>query len=325
LDTTSITTRPVIDVNQITSEDFDLNSFIGAEDTERIKRLKETPLTQPAAKEVEDKYGMAAFVESITTNRVNDLDSNALMLQAMANTKDPISTWQAMKNGWRNGRNQMDRAELRWSEMTGQRPINTELPAIEALSQGEGWFQSSMAAASNMLPMMYETTVSGAKYGLATGLPAAGIAAGVGQAGPQVLLPEEILTVPGAFVVFGGLGASYGGASRAIELEAGLMFDELLQLKGPDGERIDPDIARSISFGVGFVNGLLEVAQIDELIKTIPGAKKVMRRGIRDSIAKAVRNKTLLNLAGKHAFRWKNCRHRNYTGNSTRIIEYYRW
>ncbi len=304
MDTTSIIERPVIDVNQITSEGFDFKSFISAEDTARIEQLKRSPLTRPAAKEVEDKYGMAAFVESITSNRVSDLDANAMMLAAMTDTKDATGTWQAMKNGWRNGRNQMDRAEIRWQEMTGQSSINYELPQLGALPQGDSWFTSSMAGASNMLPMIYETTVSGAKYGAATGGTAAIVAGVAGQAGPQVLLPEEIVTVPGAFLTFGSLGAAYGGAMRATQLEAGLMFDELLFMEGPNGERIDPDIAKAISFGVGSVNGLIEVAQIDELIKTIPGGKKLMRRGIKEAIEKAVKNKTLLRLGSKHAFQY---------------------
>lgn len=302
MDTTSITNRPTIDVNQITSEGFDLKTFIRAEDQERLKQLKKSPLTLPVAGEIEDKYKMAAFVESITSNRINNLDANAMMLTAMTGKRDAVNAWQAMKNGWRNGRNQMDRAEIRWAEMLGERPINYDLPSLDAMPQGDSWFVSSLGGASNMLPMMYETTVSGAKYGLAAGVPAIGVAAIAGQAGPQVGLPEEIVTIPGAFLLFGGMGAAYGGAKRATELEAGLMFDEMLQIRGPNGERIDPEIAMAISFGVGFVNGLLEVAKIDELIKTIPGAKKLLRKGIKETIEKAVKNKTLLRLAGKHAF-----------------------
>ncbi|KKM87185.1 hypothetical protein LCGC14_1271500 [marine sediment metagenome] len=304
MDSTSIIERPVIDVNQIISDGFDLKDFIGAKEQKSLDQLKRNSLTRPVAGEVEDKYKMAAFIQSITSNRVTNLNANATMLSGMTGAKDTVSTWQAMKNGWRNGRNQMDRAEIRWNEMLGLKPINYELPPLSLLPEGEGWFESSLGAASNMLPMIYETTLSGAKYSLVTGLPAVGIAVLGGQAGPQVGLPEEIVTVPGAFAIFGGIGAVYGGAKRATEIEAGLMFDEILQMRGPNGERVNPQIAMSIAAGVGLVNGLIEVAQVDELIKTIPGAKKILRKGIKEAIEKAIKNKSLLTLAGKHAFRY---------------------
>ncbi len=298
--TTPITDRPVIDVNRITSDDFDVNTFLGDEDRLRINTLNREPALSHIVPEVEDKYKMAAFIENITNSRVDDLEANATMLSALMRKKDTADTWQSIKNSWRNGRNQLDRADIRWEEMNGLRPINYDLLPVKQLPiSADNWFESSLNAATNMLPMMWDTTVSGSKYGLAMGLSAAGIAAVAGQAGPQVALPEEIVTVPGAFAAFGTVGTIYGGAKRATEIEAGLMFDELLQMKGPNGERIEPQIAIAIAHGVGFVNGLLEVAQIDELIKTIPGGKSILRKGIKTAISKTIKNKTLLKLAGK--------------------------
>lgn len=304
MDTTSITNKPTIDVNRITSEGFDFKSFIGTEEQNSIDLLKRNSITRPVAGEIEDKYKMAAFVENITGTRVTDLNANSMMLSAMTGQRDTVGTWQAMKNGWRNGRNQMDRAEIRWNEMIGLRPINNDLPPLTQMPQGDSWFESSLGGASNLLPMMYDVVSSGAKWGLGTGGVAAGIAALAGQAGPQVGLPEEIITVPGAFLVWGGIGTTFGAAKRATELEAGLMFEEILQMRGPNGERVNPDVAMAISLGVGTVNGLLELAQIDELIKTIPGGKKLLRKGIKESIEKVIKNKSLLKLAGKHVFRY---------------------
>ena len=298
--TTPITDRPVIDVNRIISNDFDVNTFLADEDRLRINTLKSEPFTEALVPEIEDKYKMASFVESITSSRVDDLEANAAMFRALTGKKDIVGAWQSIKNSWRNGRNQLDRAEIRWDEMNRLREINYDLPPVAQMPvSADNWFESSLNAATNMLPMMFDTMSSGAKYGLAMGLPAAAVAALAGQAGPQVALPEEIITVPGAFATFGTIGAVYGGAKRAVEIEAGLMFDELLQMKGPNGERINPQVAVSIASGVGFVNGLLEVAQIDELIKTVPGGRKILRKGIKTAISKVVKNKTLLKLAGK--------------------------
>lgn len=86
---------------------------------------------------------------------------------------------------------------------------------------------------------------------------AAGTAALAGQMGPQALLPEEVVTVPAAaFAAFKGSTA----LSNA-EIEAGFAYKEMLD------NGIDPKTARNISMGVGVVNGALEFAQMDELLK----------------------------------------------------------
>ncbi len=296
MDSTSITNRPVIDTNKITSDDFDVHSFIGDNNRNRLDMLSTDPSTVPIAKEVKDKYQMSAFVESISGTSVNDINANATMLQALTNSKDTVSTLDAIKNGWRNGRNQMDRAELRWEEMNGIRDINYELPSLSQLPQGDGWFESSLGGATNMLPMMWETTKSRLKYGASVGAAAAAIEM-LATGGPD---PTDIVGGPSAFFAWGIPAGIYGGVKRAAEIEAGLMFDELLQMKGPNGERIDPQSAQAISYGVGFINGLLEMAQIDTLIKTIPGGKKLLRRGISQAIKKTVKNKSLLRVASKH-------------------------
>lgn len=86
---------------------------------------------------------------------------------------------------------------------------------------------------------------------------AAGTAALAGQMGPQALLPEEVITVPAA-----ALAAFKGSTALSnAEIEAGFAYKEMLD------NGIDPKTARNISMGVGVVNGALEFAQMDELLK----------------------------------------------------------
>lgn len=86
---------------------------------------------------------------------------------------------------------------------------------------------------------------------------AAGVAAAAGQMGPQALLPEEVITVPAA-----ALAAFKGSTALSnAEIEAGFAYKEMLD------NGIDPKTARNISMGVGVVNGALEFAQMDELLK----------------------------------------------------------
>lgn len=300
MDPTSISNRPTLDIDEIMSDDFDVSKVVDQSGRRKLELLRNDQALSPLADQIEDRYRMSAFIDSITDVR-RPINATATMFEAVTGQDDSTGAWESIKNSWRMGRNQMDRAELRWQEMLGRRQINWELPPVGQLpTTKDNWFVSSLNSATNILPMQIDAGLSGAKYGLATGAAAAGLAAAAGQAGPQVALPEEAVTVPGAFAIFGALGTKYGAAKRAMELEAGLEFEALIQMRGPNGERIDPNVARAIASGVGFVNGLLELAQIETLVKTIPGAKKVLRNGIRQSIRKMIANHSLLRLGRKH-------------------------
>ena len=299
MDKTSITQKPTIDVNSILSDDFDVNTILSPEDSANMSMLNSNALTRGAATELTEQQKMAAFVESVSGTRV-DAHANSIAMQAQTETSSNVDAWTSIKNSWKNGRAQMSRADLSWEMMSGERPIEY-LDQMEQYPTADGgWFESSINGVTEMMPMMLETTSSGAKYGLGMGAAAAGVAAVAGQAGPQIALPEELITVPSAFVTFAGLGTIYGGSKRAMEIEGGLMFDELLQMKGPNGERIDTRVANSIASGVGLVNGLLEMSQMATLLKTIPGGKKLLKKGTKEAISKAIKSKSLLKLAGEH-------------------------
>ncbi len=108
---------------------------------------------------------------------------------------------------------------------------------------------------------------------VAMGVSAAGLAAAAGQAGPQVLVPEEIVTVPGAFAA----GLATGSAKANMEIEAGLAYNEMLE------NGISHDTAYKIAQGVGGINGLIEMVQLDELIK---GFKVLSKSGATEGLAR---------------------------------------
>ncbi|RLC75543.1 MAG: hypothetical protein DRJ03_30115, partial [Chloroflexi bacterium] len=60
---------------------------------------------------------------------------------------------------------------------------------------------------------------------------------------------------------------------------------------------IDPFIAQATASGIGLINGIIEIAQIDNLISTVPGLKKVFRKAQKKAIKKIVANKTLWGIA----------------------------
>lgn len=108
---------------------------------------------------------------------------------------------------------------------------------------------------------------------------AAGAAAIAGQLGPQVAAPEEIVTVPGAFAA----GLASGNAASALEIEAGLAYNEMLEAG------VSESTAQKIALGVGTVNAGLEFLQIDELldaykITKASGATKSFTKRILDEL-----------------------------------------
>ena len=105
------------------------------------------------------------------------------------------------------------------------------------------------------------------------GTAAAGAAAIAGQAGPQVLAPEEIITVPSAFV--GGMAV--GSATANFEIEAGHAYNEMVE------QGISPETAQKIALGVGAGNAMLEMLQLDDLIKS---AKILTKTNADSSITK---------------------------------------
>ena len=101
-------------------------------------------------------------------------------------------------------------------------------------------------------------------------------AAIAGQAGPQVLVPEEVITVPGAFLA----GLQVGSTKANFEIEAGHAYKEMLD------NGISEETASKIATGVGIGNAALEFVQLDELAKSFKILDKI---GADDSIIGAVK------------------------------------
>jgi hypothetical protein len=121
----------------------------------------------------------------------------------------------------------------------------------------QGKIASAISGAAGLLgQQVYQTTNPTA---LAMGATAAAGAAIAGQAGPQVLVPEEVLTVPSAFVT----GLKIASAEKNYEIEAGLAYNEMLE------NGVSEKTARNVAAIVGGVNAGLEALQLDELAKSV--------------------------------------------------------
>lgn len=132
------------------------------------------------------------------------------------------------------------------------------------LSRIGGFLRSGVEGTAEMLPTMIGAGLEGAKYGLPAGAAAGGIAFGLGQAGPQIALPEEIISVPSAIAKGYSAASAFGSGTYMYNVEKGHSFKAMIDSGVP------ADVANRWSTVVGALNAGLELAQLDELLK---GAK----------------------------------------------------
>ena len=173
--------------------------------------------------------------------------------------------------------------------------LETSLPNLSMMSKG--WGTRVFRAVGKLAGSMSYTLQKSAMAGMAGAAGGAGAALIGGQAGPQVLVPEEILTVP-LFATAGfTIGSIVGGGKVAGEMEAGLMYKELLALKDEDGEQINQDITRNIALAVGVINGAIEFIQVGK----IPGIKQLLSKSLGRVTKKTMLNGSIKQLALKTA------------------------
>lgn len=217
-----------------------------------------------------------------------------------------------ISKAWEGGKLQIQLANLRTRQLYGETSpaIDREISRIKGMMEANelprdlGFIEKALTATAKMIPIPVAGMQKGLKEGLAMGAGAAAITALAGQAGPQALFPEEIVTVPAAFMGMFGVGMTYGTLQNIGEIEAGLAYDELIDLKDPAGNPLDPDIARAAAAGVGVINGLIELSQIKMLTRTIPGGDKLIRKITNQAIKRVVTSKILNRIALRNAAKY---------------------
>lgn len=293
----TIATAKALDVTTLMSKDFDLESYLGADKSSQLNLLSK----HIDKGELVNDLKMTAFLQDIGINGKDDLSANKMAMKSAFNETNSSGLWGSIKEGWQNNQIQIQIADIRFAEMSNQIPPDQAQLQVDALkkqmkdTKSKG-FASWAKSAANLMPMIIETSSEGVEAALAAGLPAAGTTAIAGQAGPQVTIPEEIVTVPAAFLTFGGIGMAYGSSKRAAELEAGLFYDELLSMTDAQGNKLDPNITKPIAATLGVINGLLELVQIGDIVKTIPGGKKLIAKAQRKTIKNVIKSKSVLKL-----------------------------
>ena len=279
-------------LDEILSDTFDIEKHLDPEDSARLDALNHIF----SKKELLTDLEIDAIFKSYGVDN-DSLESQKIVLMTALDEKTPQGLLAAIKEGWKNSQLQIQIADIRLAQMYGQLQDAQAEKLVEKLksqiqqTKTKG-FSSFAKSAANLAPMMLDTTLAGIKYGAGTGTAAGALALKLGQAGPQLLLPEEKITVPTATVAGMVFGFRLGAATRAAEIETGLAYDELLSMKDEDGNKIDPAFAVYIAHAIGTINGLLELVQIEDLLKTIPGGKKLLGEVPRKTITGLMKKKT---------------------------------
>jgi len=141
------------------------------------------------------------------------------------------------------------------------------------------WLPSLVAQTTELIPYMGRGQVEGMKMGIATGVGFGTMTALWGQAGPQVLTPEEVLTIPGAMAVGGTAGWVLGSLKNCMDIEGGNLYIDLLE------RGVKPKVAKQLSLAGGLAIGAIEVAQIGRIARNLPGFELFFRKGAKKLIA----------------------------------------
>lgn len=229
-------------------------------------------------------------------------DHMALAKDDISNLKGIEWLFKAPQRAYREGQEQLELGMLGYQQMTGAELSPEQLNRVQQLETqvgrvnygAEGWLENSVVEGAKQLPNMVGAVNARLEAGLVAGGGAALAALAGGQMGPQVAAPEELITVPGAFVAGAGVGFATGSAKFSFELESGLAYREFMNFEGEDGKRLDPRVAATAASISGAINAGLETFAADVFLKAIPGGKNITAEISRKAIKEALKNPTFL-------------------------------
>lgn len=209
--------------------------------------------------------------------------------------------FQAPAKAFNRGYDEVNLAQLRFHQITNQ--LNDDqLAMIEQIKSqrasnfgADSWLQESLVEASRQIPQLIETARTAGWTSLAGGASFGGGALAVGQMGPQVALPEEIVTVPAATVTGLGLGWKAGALEESFRLQTGFAYDEFLDFRDVNDQPLDDEVAKLAAITAGSINSGLELVSFDAITKSIPGADKILSKGGTALVKEALKNPTVLN------------------------------
>lgn len=206
-------------------------------------------------------------------------------------TTESIFRWfqeipEDLQIGWEAGRLTTELGYLGERAMTG-RATDEDMTRIGSLQQRLQELRGSegfLEAAAKIVGQQADTLPEALTFGAAAGLTTGGAALIAGQAGPQIAVPEEIITVPSATIggFFAGTMAKMG--EQSYRIEAGHAYLDMIEAG------VDRNVAINVGAGVGLVNAGLEVVGLGFVARPI---KSALTRVVTERLSESLQQATM--------------------------------
>ena len=179
-----------------------------------------------------------------------------------------------------------------WAE---NEDVTRILAELESIPQSAGLVSEMFAGAGRTLGQRKDPLIRGAKYMLYAGSIAMGVVAIAGSGGTATPLVASGLAAGSATLLPTAVTASItagevaGRVESMFMTEAGLAFDNLLQIRDENGQPLPNDVIVATSVLTGAASAGLEFLQLNMILKSIPGLNRFMTTGV---VQKALANPT---------------------------------
>ena len=222
---------------------------------------------------------------------------------------DVESIWTKIKKSYVLGSRNVQLGRLRAQEIYGdespelQERIDLIRADMNPPQPDENFLETVLTGAAEQLPLLGAGLIRAQAEGTRGAIVFGTGTAIAGQLGPQAGLPEEIITVPVAATIGFGLGAAKGASQSIFEIEAGLAYDEFLDIRDEAGQPIDKNVLKAAATGVGLINASLEFVSLGKLLETIPGGEKLIGKMTTGAVKQMLKNtavrQSLAQIAGR--------------------------
>lgn len=203
------------------------------------------------------------------------------------------------KRGWNIGELQSERLRLGYQKLRSGGELTDEdarrfAEIDKQLSETPGP-TGVLGNTGYFLGLMAQTVPNAIAVGTATGIGYAGTAWAAGTLGPQLLTPEEVVTLPSAFVT--GFAHGFFGATvlQTFQMEAG---DAYLTMRE---NNFSHDEAQGAAVAIGALNAGLEAGALGYV--TAP-ARHAISRSLGRAVLDGIRRPTYSEAAKQFAIRW---------------------
>lgn len=204
--------------------------------------------------------------------------------------------------GWDSGWAQIELAEIRYRQMNGDIREGDEETLADLrkwqvehqFGMGDSLFAKFLVGTAKQVPIQAWLAGESIDETLA-GLSAGMIAGAMIPASTGLLAPVAPLTATATAAIGGLVGWRTGAFEASMRLEAGLAYDQYLELG------LDEASARTVARTVGVVNGLLEATGFGAIFKKVPGMKELGdmagRELVQATLTRPTTRKAITNIA----------------------------